>query len=101
MDDVVKPEGMPILIPFRATVSKILVGGGIVAAIGAGVSGLVVAGRTMADVDRLSQERPEITQRLRAVETEMAGLKSTVQSSSEAQQVLLGDILERLREQER
>lgn len=91
---------LPSAASIRRFFVAVLVGGGLVAAIGAGARGLVVAGETKAEVARLTAEQPETVRRLRAVETEVAGLKTAVESRDEAQQVLLNDILERLRQRE-
>lgn len=98
--DVVLERYTPSWASVRRFIVAVLVGGGVVAAIGAGARGLVVAGETRAEVSRLTAEQPETVRRLRAVETELAGLKSAVESSDEAQRVLLNDILERLRQRE-
>lgn len=60
-------------------VAVVVVAGGILA----GVSGLVVAGATKADVNSLKDAQPGIEMRLGAVEQQVAGLKAATDERAE------------------
>ena len=62
--------------PARSLLYQFLVGGGIIA----GGSGLVLAGRTVADVEQVKQRVPVISARLIELEKSVSSLSSTVVS---------------------
>ena len=63
-----------------------IIGSLAVAGIMAGLGGLTIAGRTQADVQALKDAQPALDERLRGVESELAGLKAAVTTRADAEE---------------
>lgn len=69
---------------WRRLSREVLVGGGLVAAIAAGGSGLLIAGSLNAQVQDLRAGLPDVVVRLTAVERELSALGATAEARNEA-----------------